>query len=61
MTEFIIIDWCSNICLQGKTFATFEDAWEYIYLQYENVSDAEAAEAFQDYEVIENDSHSAKQ
>lgn len=45
--KFIIIDWCSNVCFQGKTFDSFEDAWGFIY---EKVDDEDA---FQDYEVID--------
>lgn len=29
--KFIIKDWTNKTCFHGKTFNTFEDAWEYIY------------------------------
>ena len=30
--KYIIKDWMGSICFKGKTFQTFEDAWEYIYI-----------------------------
>lgn len=29
--DFIIKDWTGNVLLNGRTFATFEDAWDYIF------------------------------
>lgn len=37
--KWIISDWMSGICFDGKTFDSFEEAWEFIY-----VTDPEPAE-----------------
>lgn len=39
--KFIIKDWAGNICFKGKTFDTFEDAWDYIYNTYAFLPQAE--------------------
>lgn len=31
--RFEIRDWANNLCFDGRTFADFETAWEYIYDQ----------------------------
>ena len=55
-TRYEIRDWMNNLCFQGKTFSTFEEGWDYIY-----VNDPEPDETspewkdhwFDDYYVVE--------
>jgi hypothetical protein len=39
MKKFIIQDWAGNIMFHGKTFKTFEDAWEFLYEKFPNDGD----------------------
>jgi hypothetical protein len=32
MTKYYIKDWMSNVLFGGKTFDSFEEGWEYIYM-----------------------------
>lgn len=50
--KFVIKDWMNNTCFKGKTFKTFEDAWEYIYIK-DPMPEIEDAHWFDDYFVEE--------
>lgn len=54
MAKFIIKDWAGNTCFKGKTFPSFEDAWEFLYSypEYEALSDKAFEEAMGEYEVM---------
>jgi len=54
--KFIIKDWAGNTCFKGKTFPSFEDAWEYIYSKYEHLSDKAFEEQCQEYSVEQQQS-----
>lgn len=51
MKKFIIKDWINNTCFFGKTFDSFEDAWEYIYEKDPNEKEDEYY--YDDYYVEE--------
>ena len=36
---YIITDWANNAIFGPKTFETFDDAWEYIYIQFPDEED----------------------
>lgn len=48
--SYIIQDWASNVLFSGKTFPTFEDAWDYIYDQVPLEGDY----PYDDYFVVED-------
>lgn len=59
MKTFIIIDWAGNHLFKDKTFASFEEGWDFIYENVDN-SEFERTENdnddnYQEYEVIELD------
>ena len=37
--SYRIEDWAGNILFNGRTFDTFEDAWEFIYTAFPNEED----------------------
>lgn len=39
--KFIIKDWTGNIMFNGKTFKTFDDAWDYLFSRFDNDEDLE--------------------
>ncbi len=45
-----IIDWAGNTCFGGKTFKTFEDGWDFIFLNFKDYENPE--EEYQEYFVI---------
>ena len=47
---YIIEDWAGNVCFEGREFANFDAAWEYICAAH---ADDEAA--LQEYEVVEKE------
>ncbi len=50
MGKFIIKDWAGNIKFDGKKFDSFEDAWEYLYI-YFNENNMDCDEWAQEYYV----------
>lgn len=37
MDKFIIIDWANNHCYPQMEFDTFEDGWDWIYANVEDI------------------------
>lgn len=52
--QFKINDWTGKTCFKGKTFDSFEDAWEFIYENDPIPEPVEENEAhwFDDYYVV---------
>lgn len=48
--KYIIKDWADNLMFGGREFKTFEDGWEYIYV---NIPDED--NAYDDVFVVEKD------
>ncbi len=36
---WIIKDWANNVCFQGQTFPSFEDAWEFLYEKFDHLDE----------------------
>jgi hypothetical protein len=49
--KYIIKDWMGNTCFKGKTFDSFEDAWGFIYEQYDGLNEKEFDEQMEEYFV----------
>lgn len=50
--RYVIKDWASNVCFNGREFASYEDAWGYIYEMYPEDTAANDG-TFDDYFVWE--------
>jgi hypothetical protein len=44
--QYIIQDWAGNICFDGKSFDSFDDAWGFLYEFHDD------EEMYQEYSVI---------
>ena len=52
MEEWIIKDWADNHLFKNKTFASFEDGWEFIYENVKVEDDDNPGEDWGEYYVI---------
>lgn len=50
MSKYIIVDWANNICFNGQTFKSFDDAWDFLF---ETFPDDD--QALDDYLVIKKE------
>lgn len=51
--KYVIKDWAGNTCFYGKSFATFENGWDFLYEKFQHLSDNEAEQEYQEYSVVE--------
>lgn len=49
--NFKIYDWTGKECFEGKTFETFEDAWDFIYENDPRPQTSNDDHWYDDYEV----------
>lgn len=53
MNKFIIKDWTGKVCFFGKEFECFEEAWDFIYDFYKDLSEHDFNEQMGEYFVEE--------
>ncbi len=51
--RFIIQDWAGNHCFQQHDFASFENAWGFLYEKYEALSEKDFDEQMGEYYVVQ--------
>lgn len=51
--KYFIRDWAGNTCFKGRRFATFEDAWGFLYRKYDHLAEKEFDEEMGEYFVEE--------
>lgn len=51
-TKYVIYDWAGNEMFNGKSFKTFEDGWDYLYLLFPGNDEDDQEEELGEFQVL---------
>lgn len=55
--KYFIKDWAGNVLFDGKTFNSFEDGWDFLYVHFADVPEKDTSDGFFDDFYVERVTH----